>query len=589
MTTFRLGKIDIDAIAYGISGNAILGIKDSGKSYAATYIAERLFDAGIPFTAFDPTGIWRFMRVPGKGHGYPVVVAGGEDADLPLTVAGAPEIVRAAMRNGVSLVIDLFDRKLSKADWRRIVTSCTRTMVYENKPHGLRHVFLEEAAEFIPQKVLDGEVYAEVEKLARMGGNSRLGYTLINPRSQEVNKAVLELCESVLLFRQRGKNALENMEKWLAIAGGADKQKDIMASLPDLPTAHCWAWIGGDKPQPPVLIKVQTKNSFHPDRRLLRGDADAVQKKAVDVSTFVEGMKTTLVKVEEELKANDPKSLRARIAELERNLKAAQTSTLAHSPDPDAVHSAEVCGYARGVGVAIDRFRAFSKDTGRRLLAANTAAETLRTAMLEHNVFIDAFEDVAGDLESGPPPPPNVRPGTPERKAIPPRAKPSPGAGGNGAISPSLQKVIDAIAWWRKIGFEPVERARASVVAGYSPKASTFGVYIAELVKLGLVEVSPGRVALTAAGLEQANAPTATTAAELRDMARALLSAQEARVFDAVYDRYPKEIRRADVAEAVGLSPSASTCGVYIAGVAAYGIIENAGRGAVRASAWLFP
>lgn len=579
MTTFRLGKIDIDAVAYGISGNAILGIKDSGKSYAATYIAERLFDAGIPFTTFDPTGIWRFMRVPGKGHGYPVVVAGGEDADLPLTVAGAPEIVRAAMRNGVSLIIDLFDRKLSKADWRRIVTSCTRTMVYENKPHGLRHVFLEEAAEFIPQKVLDGEVYAEVEKLARMGGNSRLGYTLINPRSQEVNKAVLELCESVLLFRQRGKNALENMEKWLAIAGGADKQKDIMASLPDLATAHCWAWIGGDKPQPPVLIKVQTKNSFHPDRRLLRGDDDAVQKKAVDVSTFVEGMKTTLVKVEEELKANDPKALRAHIAELERKVSFLERPALWVQPqieyrnDPDA----ERRGYVRGTADTALQFRSW--------LTKTTAKANEFTEMA-----LDAFNDVASDLkESGPLPPHNVRPGTPERKAIQPRAKPSPVAGGDGNLSPALQKVLDAIAWWRKIGFEPIERARASVVAGYSPKASTFGVYIAELVKLGLVEVSPGRVALTAAGLEQANAPTATTAAELRDMAKALLSPQEARVFDAVYDQYPKEIRRADVAEAVGLSPSASTCGVYIAGVAAYGIIENAGRGAVRAADWLFP
>src|SRR5690348_12791884 len=101
----KLGKLRIDPRAIASQGNAILGIRDSGKTYTATLLAEQLFAAGIPFVAFDPIGVWRFLRVPGKGRGIPVVVAGGTDGDLPLTVAGAPEIVRAAMANGVSLVI----------------------------------------------------------------------------------------------------------------------------------------------------------------------------------------------------------------------------------------------------------------------------------------------------------------------------------------------------------------------------------------------------------------------------------------------------------------------------------------------------
>lgn len=75
-----------DAQSYASQGNAILGIRDSGKSYTAIGIAEKLYDAGVPFVAFDPIGRWRFMRVPGHGHGYPIVVAGGVAGDLPLTV-----------------------------------------------------------------------------------------------------------------------------------------------------------------------------------------------------------------------------------------------------------------------------------------------------------------------------------------------------------------------------------------------------------------------------------------------------------------------------------------------------------------------
>ena len=140
-------------------------------------------------------GVWRYLKVAGAGaHGKGFkVVAGGREPDLPLTPTSAPEIVRAAIRENIPLIIDLYDEKLSKADWRRIVQKCFRTLLYEN--HGLRHIFLEETAEYAPQKVFDGETYAEVEKLVRMGGNKSLGITLINQRAQEVNKAVLDLCE----------------------------------------------------------------------------------------------------------------------------------------------------------------------------------------------------------------------------------------------------------------------------------------------------------------------------------------------------------------------------------------------------------
>ncbi len=75
-----------DAVEYASQGNAILGIRDSGKSYTATAIAEKLLDAGIPFVAFDPIGVWRNLKIgSGKNLGCPVVVA-GDNADLELTV-----------------------------------------------------------------------------------------------------------------------------------------------------------------------------------------------------------------------------------------------------------------------------------------------------------------------------------------------------------------------------------------------------------------------------------------------------------------------------------------------------------------------
>lgn len=277
-----------DAQTFASQGNAILGIRDSGKTVTAIGFAEELFKAGIPFTAFDPIGRWHFIRTPGKGRGYPVVVAGGTAGDLPLNVESAPAIVKAAMESGISLVIDLYDMALSKADWKRIVGDCVRLLLYENGRFGLRHIFLEEASEFAPQRVGpdQGKVYAEIEKLARMGGNARLGYTLINQRAEEVNKAVLELCDNLFLHRQKGRNSLNALSKWLDIAD-VKAGKAIISTLPTLPQGECWAWMAGT--DQPVHVKVPMNNSFAPDRRAM-GKQEGATAKKVDVGNFVQTM-----------------------------------------------------------------------------------------------------------------------------------------------------------------------------------------------------------------------------------------------------------------------------------------------------------
>jgi hypothetical protein len=325
-TMIRFGPLQIEVAAYGSQGSAILGIRDSGKTYTATLMAERLFAAGVPFVAFDPVGVWRFLRVPGSGPGIPVVVAGGADGDLALSPATAPAIVEAAMQNGISLVIDLFSPDLSKADWRRIVRDSVRVLMHKNASHGLRHVFIEEAAEFAPQRVFDGEVYAAVEQLARMGGNARLGYTLINQRAEEVNKAVLELCDNLFLHRQKGRNSLTALSKWLDI-GNVKDHRAIVETLATLPTGECWAWLAGT--DTPVRVTVPQKNSLHPDRRILhRGDV--ATRPPVDAGAFVAMMRAALPPPSAEL----PKGRRR---------------TLPVAADVEAIERARREGYERGL------------------------------------------------------------------------------------------------------------------------------------------------------------------------------------------------------------------------------------------------
>jgi uncharacterized protein len=322
-------NFSMEAIDYANQGNSIIGIRGSGKTYAAMQVAEQLLDNGIPIIAFDPTGVWQNLRNGINGHpGYPVVVAGGMFPDLPLNETNAVQIVEAALKAGVSLVIDLKGLSTSnKSSWMRIVSSCVEYLQGNNDQYGLRHVFIEEAAEFVPQRPNPGGqlVYSRIESLARMGRNFGLGYTLINQRAEEIAKAIFEISEQVMVFRQSGKNSLKSIQDWLNYRGLKDQ--NISDTLPRLDNGECW--IINEKEE--VRAKVLAKKTFHPDPKTSKTSLPAGTKTA-DRTGFIDQMKKAMEKpapVKKDLQKNNlpaviPVNNQAserRIKQLEEELK----------------------------------------------------------------------------------------------------------------------------------------------------------------------------------------------------------------------------------------------------------------------------
>lgn len=278
---------------YASQGNAILGIRDAGKTYTAMKAAEELLDNKVPIVVYDPIGVWKNLKIgTGKNKGYPVVVAGGPGSDIILTPANAVDIIRAAMKENVSLIMDFYSKELiNKSNWIKIVQETVNVLMYENTEYGMRHIFLEEAAEFIPQRLQPQHnlVYSAIERLARMGRNARLGYTLINQRAEEVNKAILEISNFTLLHKQVGKNSLKSIQQWLELRQ-VNNAKDIIKSLPTLKQGECWAVGLTDQPQ---LIQISERKTFHPNPR--KDVGSVVTAKVTDVSTFVQKMNAQLV------------------------------------------------------------------------------------------------------------------------------------------------------------------------------------------------------------------------------------------------------------------------------------------------------
>ncbi len=71
---------------------AILGKRGVGKTTTARVLTEELLEVGLPVLILDPTGVWWGLRTSADGRrdGYPVVIFGGDHADVPLEEPPAP-------------------------------------------------------------------------------------------------------------------------------------------------------------------------------------------------------------------------------------------------------------------------------------------------------------------------------------------------------------------------------------------------------------------------------------------------------------------------------------------------------------------
>jgi hypothetical protein len=566
---------------YAIAANTIVGTRDSGKTYSGTKAAEELYDAGIPFVVFDPIGKWHSLRIPGKGPGYPIVVAGGKFADLPLTPDNAVEIIRAAMSERISVVMDLFSPNLSKADWRKIVCAGVETLLHENDEYGLRHVFIEEAAEFVPQKPMDFKVFSAVEKMVRMGGNSKLGCTLINQRSADLNKSVLELCANVFVHRQRGKNTILDLRKWIDLLGVEDGQeKEIGKSLPNLPSGECWALMADVGHA--VRLKVPEKNSKHPDRRetVAQIGENGAGAPRVDVQSFVERLKADLAEEAKEDEAvQHPQSLDHQIA----------LNTAHENGKHEGYNEGWQRGYREGwqigrrrgqiesranfYGEEAEKFAEAHKIYARELAEipdANAAfAETIREEIIQHPPHGDHIAIVPEDQADSPDTKiVSVAQRIEPRNSTPKVAGSNPA--GHTIMSKMARKALDQIHASYPI---PVTYAFAALRAGISRKSSAYPRYEAEIAQSGEVERNGEKYRSRKGYGKPMNLNGSTPLDAWADR----LGGSPGKILRALRNR--AALSRPEIANKSGISPTSSGLGKAIVDLHVLGLIEETDSG----------
>jgi hypothetical protein len=270
---------------------AILAKRGAGKTYLGGVMAEEFFKNGIPFVVFDPIDVWWGLRLTanGKDKGLPVVVFGVRHADIQIDRDMGREIARAVVQEGISCVISTFG--MNKTAARHLVAEFAEELLAINTTP--RMVFIEEAHEFVPQRVMGGatKVFSAVEALVTMGRNQGIGVTMLNQRAATLNKDVLTQIDTLLALRSVGPQDRKALQDWVEGHGAEGDFDNFLKSLPTLPTGEGWIW------SPEFMgvfekFTIRKRETFHPDREKIGHEFVIPQLDQIDIQTFIDKFST---------------------------------------------------------------------------------------------------------------------------------------------------------------------------------------------------------------------------------------------------------------------------------------------------------
>lgn len=300
---------------------AIVARKRVGKTYTASVMAEEFIKAGIPIAVLDPTGAWWGLRssADGESEGFPVVIIGGEHADVPLDEHSGKIIADLVVDHPGYYIID-FSLMESEAAQDRFATDFG-TRFYRRKASNKFPIqlMIDEADCFLPQRPFPNQtkMLGAYDNIVRRGGIHGIGVTLITQRPAVLNKNVLTQAETLIALQMSGSQDIDAIEHWIRVHGTKAQREEMIGSIASLQRGECWFW------SPSWLekferVQIRERTTFNSSATPQVGEKVVIAKKLakVDIESLGERIKAAAEKVKE----NDPAELRRKITALERQL-----------------------------------------------------------------------------------------------------------------------------------------------------------------------------------------------------------------------------------------------------------------------------
>jgi uncharacterized protein len=509
---------------------AILGKTGSGKTTAAKGFAERLISEGRRICAIDPTGVWWGLRLlaDGTATGYPVVIFGGDHADIPLDEKSGPMLAEIIASGTFSCVIDT--SVMTVGARTRLFTDFAEALFRANKKP--LHLIIDESHLFAPQgRVPDpqsGKMLHAANNLVSGGRSRGLRIMLISQRPAKLHKDSLTQVETLIAMRLIAPQDRAAVEAWIGEWADPKQGRELVSSLPSLARGEGWVW----SPE----IGMLERTAFP-------------KIKTFDSSRAPEDGET--LSVPGDLAAIDIDSIRSALATKAAHEKGVDKLS-AFRADFEA---AEKRVYERGV-----------KDGFKSGHAAG---------------LFDAVEAIHRVTESS-----NKAPGTEEQGPIAEASKPVqkavvPITRGSGGAELRILRVLAARHPAR------FTKAQWATLARMKRTGGTWANYVSLLRKAGYLDEDGETVGLTPAGLSAAGNVERPAPGTLIEQWKDALGSGPAKMIDVLIEAYPRQIDRANLADRVNMTATGGTFANYLSLLKTNGLAEVKGR-KIGASSTLF-
>lgn len=556
-----------------------LGKTGAGKSSKMRLIVEALLDDGKPITIIDPKGDWWGIKssADGKRAGFPVVIFGGEHADVPLNAHAGAHVAELVGTGNRPSLIDLGgwtvgDRTRFFIDFASSLFKNTR---------GSRYLVIDEVHNFAPQgKVLDVDAGKMLHWANRLASEARgKGITIIaaSQRPQKVHKDFLTSCETLIGCRVIHKLDRDAIKDWIDGCADPDKGKEVMAQLAGMQRTEAWVW-SPEANYGPVRLSFpmfKTYDSFKPREHAtkLKGWAE------VDL----EEVSTKLAAVVEEAKANDPAELRRQIADLKRQVASKPAVQAAEKRVEIPVLPA---GLAKELESTLARMTKLAKHQFGIEVRIEQHGKLMSGAWQTVNEVCDATIKALQSVTSGKPlaraP---VVPIQSASKARPPaQSTITPGVKTDGALQTAERRFLVALAQQARA----LTRNQVAIFAGYSAKSRHVDNTLAALRSAGHVVGGRDAIQITDGGISALGSfDPLPTGKDLRDYWMRELDTAASKFLGVLCEAYPGTITRDELAERAVYSPQSRHVDNTLAQLRSRDLATG-GREAIRASENLF-
>lgn len=539
----------------------VYGGKGTGKSHLGRVVVEELARQSLRFCVIDPLDVWYGVQhgaTKGK-PGIEVVILGGPHGDLPIEPASGAVVADFVVDESVSTLVVL--RRANGEMWTvgeriRFVTEfCQRLYARQGEKRVPLMLAIDEAGRFCPQNPGRGDFeiakcIGAIEQLVEWGRNVGVGVMLITQRSARMNKSVSELAECMIAFRTVGPNSIAAIVDWFGEHVPRERQRELVEQLRTLPRGTALVvspgWLGFEG-----TVRIRASETFdssatpEPGKTLRAPGAPAKP----DLDKYRERLAATIERAEQE----DPKALRRRVAELERDL----SKRTQQPAEPERVEVPVVP--AELLGKLADA-QAFLRDT---ISNADCAKVALDLASLAAQV--PPRRPAKGEsIRSGQLP-------ASERAEAPTKAVNGSSDLGRGG----LRRMLIALAQSMPNG---LTRRGLALRAGMSFSSGTFSNYLGQGRGAGWLTERGDRFVITDAGSvalgDYQQLPTG--AALLEHWIQAVGSdSGKARILRVLGQFYPHAVRRELLAEQSGMNAGSGTFSNYVGALRTLELIEG--------------